>query len=65
MKTIQIENRKFFTMKKIMQALFLGLFVLFIASCDKDNNSDKAQLSVLMTDAPGVYDAVLIDLQRV
>ena len=65
MKTIQIENRKFLTMKKIMHALFLSLFVLVIFSCDKDNNNDKAQLSVLMTDAPGVYDAVLIDLQRV
>jgi hypothetical protein len=65
MKTIQMKNRKFVTMKKIMHALFLSLFVLFIASCDKDNNSDKAQLSVLMTDAPAVYDAVLIDLQRV
>lgn len=61
----KIKNRKFLTMKKIMHALFLSLFVLVIASCDKDNNSDKAQLSVLMTDAPGVYDAVLIDLQRV
>jgi hypothetical protein len=65
MKTIQSKNRKFLTMKRIMHALFLSLFVLFIASCDKDNNSDKAQLSVLMTDAPAVYDAVLIDLQRV
>lgn len=65
MKTVQIENRKFLNLKKIMHALFLSLFVLVIASCEKENNSDKAQLSVLMTDAPGVYDAVLIDLQRV
>jgi hypothetical protein len=65
MKTIQMKNQKFLTMKKIMHALFLSLFVLVVASCDKDNNDDKAQLSVLMTDAPAVYDAVLIDLQRV
>jgi hypothetical protein len=65
MKTIQMKNRKFQTMKKIMHALFLSLLVLVVASCDKENNSDKAQLSVLMTDAPAVYDAVLIDLQRV
>lgn len=64
MKTIQMKHRKLFTMKKIMYTLFLSLFVLGIASCDKDNN-DKAQLSVLMTDAPGVYDAVWIDLQGV
>lgn len=66
MKKIQIENCKFLTMKKIMHALFLSLFALVIVSCDKDNDNDnKAQLSVLMTDAPGAYDAVLIDLQRV
>jgi hypothetical protein len=66
MKTIQIENRKFLIFKKIMHVLFLSLLVLVIASCNKDNDNDnKAQLSVLMTDAPGVYDAVLIDLQRV
>jgi len=66
MKTIQIKNRKFLTMKKIIYALFLSLFVLVIVSCNKDNNSEnKAQLSVLMTDAPASYDAVLIDLQRV
>lgn len=66
MKTIQIKNQGFQTMKKIMHALFLSLFVFVIASCAKDNKSDsKAQLSVLMTDAPGSYDAVLIDLQRV
>lgn len=65
MKTAKIQNRKFLTVKKIMVALFVGLFVLVIVSCDKDNNTDKAQLSVLMTDEPGAYDAVLIDLQRV
>jgi hypothetical protein len=65
MKTIKMKNRKFVTMKKIMHALFLSLFVLAVVSCDKNNNTDKAQLSVLMTDAPAVYDAVLIDLQRV
>lgn len=65
MKTIQMKNRKFLTTKKIMHALFLSLFVLVVASCDKENNTEKAQLSVLMTDAPAAYDAVLIDLQRV
>jgi len=64
MKTVQMKNPKF--LSKIMVALFLSLFVSVIVSCNKDKgNEDKAQLSVLMTDAPGVYDAVLIDLQRV
>jgi hypothetical protein len=62
MKTIQIKKQKF--LSKIIYALFFSLVVLGITSCDKDNK-EKAQLSVLMTDAPGVYDAVLIDLQRV
>lgn len=57
-----MKNRNF--PSKIMNTLFLSLFILAIVSCDKDDN-DKAQLSVLMTDAPGAYDAVLIDLQRV
>ena len=57
-----MKNRNF--PSKIMSTLFLSLFILAIVSCDKDDN-DKAQLSVLMTDAPGAYDAVLIDLQRV
>ena len=66
MKTKKFENSKFLTMKTIIQALFLSLFVLIVASCNKDDDNDnKAQLSVLMTDAPGAYDAVLIDLQRV
>lgn len=65
MKTKQIENPKLLTMRRIMYALSLILFILVVNSCDKDNDNDKAQLSVLMTDAPGVYDAVLIDLQRV
>jgi hypothetical protein len=64
MKTIQIKIRKFLSMRKIVHALFLSLFVIGIASCDTDNK-EKAQLSVLMTDAPAVYDAVLIDLQSV
>ncbi len=64
MKTIQMKNLKFLVMKKTMQVIFLSLFALLTASCDKDNK-DKAQLSVLMTDAPRAYDAVLIDLQSV
>lgn len=60
-----MKKRKSLMIKKIMQALFLSLFVLVIVSCEKDNNKDKAQLSVLMTDAPGAYDAVFIDLQSV
>ena len=60
-----MKNRKFITIRKITVALFSSLFVLFVISCDKNDSADKAQLSVLMTDAPAVYDAVLIDLQRV
>ena len=65
MKTVQMKNRLFLPMKTIMQTLFLSLLIFGITSCDKNKSNDKAQLSVLMTDAPGTYDAVFIDLQSV
>jgi hypothetical protein len=52
--------------KKISSLIKLSFFVLFaflFSSCNKDNES--SHLSVRMTDAPGNYDAVLIDLQGV
>ena len=63
MKTIQIRNIKFFTMKKITYVLFACLVLIGIASCSK--KTESAHLSVQMTDAPANYDAVTIDLQSV
>lgn len=52
-----------FTMKKIIYVMGIALLVIMLPSCKKDN--EKAHLSVQMTDAPGNYDAVLIDVQGV
>jgi hypothetical protein len=50
-------------MKKIMVVLFFGLQFILISSCTSDNQ--KSHLSVRMTDAPGNYDAVYVDVQGV
>lgn len=56
-------------LKRLLFAISIGLLVLPLASCkddaDNDNADDKAHLSIRMTDAPGMFDAVLIDLQSV
>ena len=53
-------------MKKV-NYLFLGIMMvsLSLLSCMKDNSSTKAKISIKMTDAPGPYNAVYIDLQGV
>ena len=50
-------------MKKITIAFIFFLPLLFISSCK--NDSSKAHLSVNMTDAPGNYDAVKVDIQSI
>jgi hypothetical protein len=55
---------------KIKQlAALLSLCVLLTASCSKDENNNStvgtSSLSIRMTDAPGNYDAVYIDLKSV
>ncbi|MES2622241.1 MAG: DUF4382 domain-containing protein [Bacteroidota bacterium] len=50
-------------MKRIM-ILCIGLLGLLLYSCKKDG-SGTAHLKVRMTDAPGNFDAVMIDLQAV
>jgi hypothetical protein len=50
-------------MKWIMFAIVIGLLGLMITSCSKAE--EKSQLSIRMTDAPGNYDAVMIDLLSV
>ncbi|MDD4970018.1 MAG: DUF4382 domain-containing protein [Paludibacter sp.] len=46
-----------------MFVLFLGLQLVFVSSCK--NESGKSHLSVRMTDAPGNFDAVMVDVQSV
>jgi hypothetical protein len=38
---------------------------LSLLSCQKDNGSTKSKITIKMTDAPGPYNAVFIDLQGV
>lgn len=57
------KRKEIMILKKIMFVLFLGLQLVFVSSCK--NESDKAHLSVRMTDAPANYDAVNIDVQSV
>ena len=64
MKTIQIKNKKSIMLKSIMFAAFFISIVALSPSCKKDN-TDKAHLSVRMTDAPANYDAVMVDVKGV
>lgn len=57
------KKREIIIMKRIMFVLFLGLQFLFISSCKNENG--KSHLSVSLTDAPGNYDAVMVDIQSV
>jgi len=60
---VTMNNKGIQIMKKIMYVLFFSFQFLFISSCN--NDADKAHLSVSMTDAPGNYDAVMVDIQGV
>ena len=57
------KNRLSIIAKKMMYVLFIGLQILFVSSCK--NDSEKAHLTGNMTDAPGNYDAVMVDVQGV
>ena len=48
-----------------MYAAFFASMIVLIPACNKDDNDEKAHLSIRMTDAPANYDAVFIDVQGV
>lgn len=52
------------SLKWMYSLLFLS-FVLFVASCSKDSNVQTATLQVRLTDAPGDYQEVNVDIQDV
>jgi len=58
------QKRGTLILKKIVYAIFLSLLVFLMPACKKDT-AEKAHLSVHMTDAPGNYDAVMVDVQGV
>jgi hypothetical protein len=52
-------------MKKVVYATVVAFMCLFIGACNKEKNGGKATMNVRMTDAPGDYDAVFVDVQYV
>jgi len=53
--------------RNLIYVAAFSLLVLLLPSCtkDKDNGQGKAHLSVMMTDAPANFDAVMVDVQGV
>lgn len=59
-----IQKKKPALLKGLIAAVFAISMIAILPACNKDN-SDKAHLTVRMTDAPASYDAVMIDIQGV
>ncbi|WP_247716495.1 DUF4382 domain-containing protein [Sinomicrobium weinanense] len=58
--------KRFKFLSVVMSVLFLGIGLLSSCSSDDNNNSEQtAKISVRLTDAPGDYEAVYIDVQDV
>lgn len=63
-----IHNIKYSEMKKINILLSILLFIMLglgVSSCKKDAATSNYPYSIRITDAPGPYDAVYIDLQGI
>ncbi len=58
------KKREIMILKRIMFVLCVCLQIVAVSSCS-DDDSNKAHLSVSLTDAPGNYDAVMVDVQSV
>lgn len=57
---------KMFSVRKITAMLIVALAVTMLYSCENDSDADgKARVKVSMTDAPGDYKQVIIDVQDV
>ena len=65
MKTLKSKKGTTLILKRIMYITFVGLLMIQFSSCTTDDKTDKASLSVQLTDAPANYDAVMIDVQGV
>lgn len=63
METTKTKNNRTFITKIIIFSAFVSSLVLLMPSCNKDKN--LSHISVKMTDSPGDYTAVMIDLQGV
>ena len=58
------KKREIMILKRIMFVFLVCLQIVAVSSCS-DDDSNKAHLSVSLTDAPGNYDAVMVDVQSV
>ena len=58
-------NLKNVTLKSMMIATIVALGLTSCSDDDSGSNSDMASLTLRMTDAPGDYDAVFIDVQDI
>lgn len=63
MNNVQNKLKRFFNIKQIIFLFAVGFSIVLLPSCNK--NKSLSHLSVQMTDAPGNYNAVMIDLQGV
>lgn len=63
MNNVQNKLKRFFNIKQIIFLFAVGFSIVLLPSCNKNKN--LSHLSVQMTDAPGNYNAVMIDLQGV
>jgi hypothetical protein len=50
---------------RIFGWVLVGIILLMTASCSEDENAGTAMLEVRLTDAPGDYEAVMVDIQDV
>lgn len=59
--------RKFYFMKitQLLSAVMITALSLLVISCDKNDSNGKARLQVYLTDDPGDYEEVLIDVQDI
>ena len=62
---MQMKTRTNLIFRKIVFASFIGLLFMQFTSCETDKDSEKAHLTVRMTDAPANYDAVMVDVKSV
>lgn len=54
--------------KILILSVFVTLSAIVLSSCEKDDNNtskNKATVQLMLTDAPAVYDAVLVDIREV
>lgn len=65
METIKNINGAGLLAKSMKYLVIFSLLAFTVTSCNKDKDKEKAHISVRLTDAPGDFDAVWVDIQGV